>query len=56
MLPGDDVAVYKVIGEPPLFTGAVYVTVAAVDVVAVAEPIVGASGTVIKLRWFIKVA
>jgi hypothetical protein len=43
--PGDDVAVYSVIGEPPLLAGAVYVTVAAVGVVAVAVPIVGAPGT-----------
>jgi hypothetical protein len=44
--PGEDVAVYKVIAVPPLLAGAVYVTVAAVGVVAVAVPIVGAPGTV----------
>jgi hypothetical protein len=42
---GLDVAVYDVIGEPPLFTGAVYVTVAVVPPVEVAVPIVGAPGT-----------
>jgi hypothetical protein len=42
---GLDVAVYDVIGEPPLFAGAVYETVAVVDPVAVAVPIVGALGT-----------
>ena len=44
--PGEDVAVYKVIVAPPLLAGAVYVTVAVVEPVAVAVPIVGAPGTV----------
>jgi hypothetical protein len=44
--PGEDVAVYSVIVAPPLLAGAVYATVAVVDPVAVAVPIVGAPGTV----------
>jgi hypothetical protein len=43
--PGLDVAVYEVIAVPPLLTGAVNATVAVVDPVAVAVPIVGAPGT-----------
>jgi hypothetical protein len=43
--PGDDVAVYNVIVAPPLLAGAVYATVAVVEPVAVAVPIVGAPGT-----------
>jgi hypothetical protein len=46
MLPGEDVAVYNVIVAPPLLAGAVYATVAVVEPVAVAVPIVGAPGTV----------
>jgi len=46
MPPGDDVAVYDVIVEPPLLAGAVYATVAVDELVAVAVPIVGAPGTV----------
>jgi hypothetical protein len=42
---GLDVAVYDVITEPPSFAGAVYATVAVVEPVAVAVPIVGAPGT-----------
>jgi hypothetical protein len=42
--PGLDVAVYDVIGEPPLLAGAVNETVAVVAEVAVAVPIVGAPG------------
>jgi len=41
---GLEVAVYKVIAEPPLLAGAVYATVAVVAPVAVAVPIVGALG------------
>jgi len=41
--PGLDVALYEVIGEPPLDDGAVKATVA-VNPVAVAAPIVGAPG------------
>ena len=44
--PGEEVAVYVVIAAPPLETGAVNPTVAVVDPVAVAVPIVGALGTV----------
>ena len=44
--PGEAVAVYKVIVAPPLLAGAVYATVAVLDPVAVAVPIVGAPGTV----------
>jgi len=44
MPPGDDVAVYDVIGTPPSNAGAVYETVAVVVPVAVAVPIVGAFG------------
>jgi hypothetical protein len=44
--PGEDVAVYNVIVAPPLLAGAVYATVAVVDPVAVAVPIVGAPGTI----------
>jgi hypothetical protein len=44
--PGEDVAVYEVIVAPPLLAGAVNATVAVVDPVAVAVPIVGAPGTV----------
>jgi hypothetical protein len=44
MLPGDDLAVYDVMGEPPLDAGAVNVTVACAFP-AVATPIVGAPGT-----------
>jgi hypothetical protein len=43
--PGDDVAVYEVIVCPPLLAGAVKATVAVVDPVVVAVPIVGAPGT-----------
>ena len=43
--PGEEVAVYEVIVAPPLETGAVKATVAVVDPVAVAVPIVGAPGT-----------
>ena len=43
---GEDVATYLKMGEPPLFDGAVNETVAVVAPVAVAIPIVGASGTV----------
>jgi hypothetical protein len=43
--PGLDVAVYEVIAVPPLLAGAVNATVAVVDPVAVAVPIVGAPGT-----------
>ena len=42
--PGLDVAVYLVIAEPPLESGAVNATVADVAPVAVAAPIVGAPG------------
>lgn len=42
--PGLDVTVYPVIAEPPLEVGAVNSTVAVVDPVFVAVPIVGASG------------
>jgi hypothetical protein len=44
--PGLEVAVYEVIVAPPLLAGAVNATVAVVLPVAVAEPIVGACGTV----------
>jgi hypothetical protein len=44
--PGEDVAVYDVIVAPPLEAGAVKATVAEVDPVFVAVPIVGALGTV----------
>jgi hypothetical protein len=44
--PGDDVAVYSVIVAPPLLAGAVYATVAVLELVPVAVPIVGAPGTV----------
>ena len=44
MLPGDDVTVYVVIDELPVSDGAVNVTLAAVPLVAVAVPIVGAPG------------
>ena len=37
---------YEVLAVPPLLTGAVYATVAVVDPVTVAVPIVGAPGTV----------
>lgn len=43
---GEDVAMYLKMGEPPLFDGAVNEIVAVVAPVAVAIPIVGASGTV----------
>jgi hypothetical protein len=43
--PGEDVAVYNVIVAPPLLAGAVYATVAVLEPVAVAVPIVGAPGT-----------
>ena len=42
--PGFDVAVYLVIAKPPLEDGAVYATVADVELVAVATPIPGAPG------------
>jgi hypothetical protein len=42
--PGVDIAVYDVIGLPPLFAGAVKETVAEFCPVAVAVPIVGAPG------------
>jgi hypothetical protein len=45
--PGEDVAVYEVIVAPPLEVGAVNETVAVVDPVAVAVPIVGAPGAVV---------
>jgi hypothetical protein len=44
--PGEDVAVYDKIVAPPSEPGAVKATVAVVDPVAVAVPIVGAPGTV----------
>jgi hypothetical protein len=44
--PGEDVAVYDVIVAPPLLAGAVNATVAVVEPVCVAVPIVGAPGTV----------
>jgi hypothetical protein len=44
--PGEDVATYLKMAEPPLFVGAVNETVAEVAPVAVADPIVGAPGTV----------
>ncbi len=44
--PGEDVAVYDKIVAPPSEPGAVKPTVAVVDPVAVATPIVGAPGTV----------
>jgi hypothetical protein len=44
--PGEDVAIYLKMGEPPLFVGAVNETVAVVAPVAIAIPIVGAPGTV----------
>ena len=50
--PGDDVAVYSVIVEPPLLAGAVYATVAVEDPVAVAVPIVGAPGTLAVVTLF----
>jgi hypothetical protein len=43
---GDDVAVYNVIVAPPLLAGAVYATVAVLELVAVAVPIVGAPGAI----------
>jgi hypothetical protein len=43
--PGDETAVYDVIGTPPSLAGAVNDTVAVVSLVAVAVPIVGAPGT-----------
>jgi hypothetical protein len=46
MPPVSEVAVYSVIAEPPLETGWVKLTVAVVDPVAVAAPMVGAPGTV----------
>jgi hypothetical protein len=46
MLPGELVAVYDIIGQPPLLAGAVNATVAVVCPVAVAVTIVGAPGTV----------
>jgi len=42
--PGFDVALYWMIGEPPLESGAVKATVADVPPVAVATPTVGAPG------------
>ena len=45
--PGFDVATYEVIGAPPFFAGAVNTTVAPVAPVALALPIVGASGAVL---------
>ena len=42
--PGLDVAVYEVIGEPPLLAGAVNGTLA-VEPLVVTVPIVGAPGT-----------
>ena len=44
--PGEEVAVYDRIVAPPLDTGAVKATVAVIDPVFVAVPIVGAPGTV----------
>jgi hypothetical protein len=52
MPPGDDVAVYNVIAEPPSLAGAVYATVAVEDPVAVAVPIVGAPGTLAVVMLF----
>jgi hypothetical protein len=49
--PGDDVAVYAVIAEPPLLAGAVNVTLACA-LPAVAVPIVGAPGTVAGVTLF----
>ena len=43
--PGEDVAVYDRIVAPPLETGCVKATVAVIDPIAVAVPIVGAPGT-----------
>ena len=43
--PGEEVAVKEVMAAPPLEPGAVKETVALVDPVAVAVPIVGAPGT-----------
>jgi hypothetical protein len=43
---GHDVATYLKMGDPPLFVGAVNVTVAVVAPVAVAITMVGGSGTV----------
>jgi len=45
ILPGKEVAVYKVIACPPSSSGALNVKVAVVVPVFVAVPIVGASGT-----------
>jgi hypothetical protein len=49
--PGDDVAVYVVMAEPPLLTGAENVTEACA-LPAVAAPIVGAPGTVAGVTLF----
>jgi hypothetical protein len=43
---GEDVAVYDEIALPPLFFGYVKVMLACPAIVAVAVPIIGASGTV----------
>jgi hypothetical protein len=44
--PGDDVAVYDSMGEPPLFVGAVNETSAVVALVRVAITLVGEPGLV----------
>jgi hypothetical protein len=44
---GEEVTTYLVMADPPLLLGDVKATVAVVGPVAVAVPIVGASGTVI---------
>jgi len=52
MPPGEAVAVYDVIGEPPLEAGGVNVTVACVFP-AVAVPIVGGPGTAAGVTLFV---
>ena len=49
--PGEDVAVYEVIGEPPVDAGGVKVTVAC-EIPAVAVPIVGGPGTAAGVTLF----
>jgi len=49
--PGDDVAVYDVIGEPPFEAGGVNATVAS-ESPAAAAPITGAPGTVAGVTLF----
>jgi hypothetical protein len=51
MPPGEDVAVYDVIGEPPVEAGGVNVTVAC-EFPAVATPIVGGPGTAAGVTLF----